>query len=275
MIFFDILILYGQHCPASRIKLNMSVVDSGYIKISYAFNATDTKDYNTYDDWQILEIGANLSRYYSFFVYNSDSLVSDWHTKRPNANAVPYRMGIQGKGPHDWSEYYFSEYFKDFTKNMLTVYTRMPLALEKANSYYVEEFTAFDWKIFTDTMSVMNYICQKATCHFRGRDYIAWFTMDIPINNGPWKFSGLPGLILKISDTEKQYNFECIGIEQSTRKFPIKKHNGFDNYGKKDRLQLLKFEKEVHEDYQKMSGLIPLDGNKGVPKKKYYPMELE
>jgi len=43
-----------------------------------------------------------------------------------------------------------------------------------------------------DTLTVAGYVCQKATCLFRGRDYTAWFSNDIPISNGPWKFGGFP-----------------------------------------------------------------------------------
>lgn len=33
---------------------------------------------------------------------------------------------------------------------------------------------------------------QKATCDFAGRKWIAWFTTEIPIQDGPYKFYGLP-----------------------------------------------------------------------------------
>jgi hypothetical protein len=44
---------------------------------------------------------------------------------------------------------------------------------------------------------------------------VAWYATDIPISRGPYKFAGLPGLILKIADTENLYSFECIAIEKS------------------------------------------------------------
>lgn len=54
----------------------------------------------------------------------------------------------------------------------------------------------------------------KATCTFRGREYTAWFCVDIPISNGPWKFGGLPGLILKVYDKDHLFVFESIEIEK-------------------------------------------------------------
>ena len=69
-----------------------------------------------------------------------------------------------------------------------------------------------EWTIFPDTMTVLNYLCFKATTTFRGRNYIAWFTPDIPINEGPWKIYGLPGLILRLEDEDGLFVHEAIGL---------------------------------------------------------------
>ncbi|MEG1650143.1 MAG: GLPGLI family protein, partial [Rikenellaceae bacterium] len=49
-----------------------------------------------------------------------------------------------------------------------------------------------------------------------GREYEAWFTTEIPISEGPWKFYGLPGLIAKLHDKQKHYSFELIGFQKIT-----------------------------------------------------------
>jgi hypothetical protein len=67
--------------PRSFNVLNMNVVDSGNIKVFYALNATDINNPETYDDLQCLEIGSQLSKYFSYYVYSSDSLVADWVKK--------------------------------------------------------------------------------------------------------------------------------------------------------------------------------------------------
>ena len=59
-----------------------------------------------------------------------------------------------------------------------------------------ENFPNMKWEIQNDTKTISNYICAKAETTFRGRKYIAWFTTEIPIRFGPWKFNDLPGLIL-------------------------------------------------------------------------------
>lgn len=54
----------------------------------------------------------------------------------------------------------------------------------------------------------------KATVSHEGREYTAWYTTEIPIADGPYKFWGLPGLILKISDSENHYNFTLESFEK-------------------------------------------------------------
>lgn len=101
------------------------------------------------------------------------------------------------------------------------------------NSYYSEtmgstktlhkdSLTDLKWLITSETKNYKKYICQKATTTWRGRNYIAWFTEEIPINDGPYKFSGLPGLIVELLDTNKDYHFELLGFEKLKKPLPFK-----------------------------------------------------
>lgn len=58
---------------------------------------------------------------------------------------------------------------------------------------YSDELKPQQWEIHNDTMTVLGYLSQKASCNFRGREFVAWFTTEIPISEGPWKFYGYPG----------------------------------------------------------------------------------
>ena len=75
---------------------------------------------------------------------------------------------------------------------------------------YSEE-TKFNWKIENEKKKIGEYEAQKATTEFGGRKWTAWFTESIPFPDGPYKFSGLPGLIVKIEDAEKNYSWELKG----------------------------------------------------------------
>ena len=272
--------------PYSKNISNEKTIDSARIRILYAFNATDINDYKTYDDLQRLEIGSTLSKYYSFFVYNSDSLCTDYENKkprRPNEGARPEQMGEHGKKKRRWLEYLYSEIFKDFSTDLQTQYIQMPLMLQSENCYYSENISLQEWEIHEDTMMVCSYLCQKATCTFRGRNYVAWFTMDIPVSNGPWKFGGLPGLILKIYDTELLFVFECIGVEIHNEKYPIRKLD-YSRYNKIKRENALRLIKKIHENWGEAAGMVITEffppAGKSLSedvfkKKEHKPLELE
>jgi GLPGLI family protein len=75
--------------------------------------------------------------------------------------------------------------------------------------YLKEAKPKFNWALINETKKVGNFNCLKATCHFRGRDYIAWYTLEIPVSHGPWKFQGLPGLILEVYTPNQEIYFSA------------------------------------------------------------------
>lgn len=74
--------------------------------------------------------------------------------------------------------------------------------------YSYEETAPLNWKILPETAKIGEYKTQKATTDFGGRSWTAWFTTDVPVMDGPYKFSGLPGLIVKIEDAKGDYSFD-------------------------------------------------------------------
>lgn len=104
-----------------------------------------------------------------------------------------------------------SEIWRSFDKGILTErlhdYVQRNHALE-----YEEPTPAFHWTIKDERDTLCGYPCQTAEMKFRGRRWIALFSPELPLNVGSWKFCGLPGAILKICDTQNQYNWECVEI---------------------------------------------------------------
>jgi GLPGLI family protein len=80
-------------------------------------------------------------------------------------------------------------------------------AIEFDTLFVKEKTKNIEWELFDETKKINNFLCQKASCNFRGRSYIAWFTNDIPVSLGPWKLNGLPGLILEAYDSKNQVFF--------------------------------------------------------------------
>jgi GLPGLI family protein len=83
------------------------------------------------------------------------------------------------------------------------------------NRYLIEDaMPVIDWKISSDTAMFGGLHCQKATGHFKGRDYTAWFCPDLPLHVGPWKLNGLPGVIVQAYDAKKDVQFMFDGVEK-------------------------------------------------------------
>lgn len=75
---------------------------------------------------------------------------------------------------------------------------------------YVDN-TKFNWNILPEKVKIGTYNTQKATTEFGGRKWTAWFSTELPFQDGPYKFYGLPGLIVKIEDEGKNYSWELKG----------------------------------------------------------------
>lgn len=251
---------------------DMSTIDSAVVKVWYAFNDTVINDPRSYDDLGCLEIGKICTKYYSAFIFSSDSAVTAYRNNKKNAKTVPSSIGFLGK--NGWTEYQSSEIFTYFQKGLIYEYANMPAFMGKYKIYSTDSVFLQQWQIEEDTLTIIGFLCQKATCHFRGRDYVAWFASEIPYSCGPWKFGGLPGLILKIANRDNLYSFEAISISSQKSKNPIRIYNFYKSYNKWERNQLLKLQKNIRENFIKVTGLKLAD-NKKPPKIVYYPMELE
>lgn len=78
-----------------------------------------------------------------------------------------------------------------------------------------EKFPLMNWELESETKLISNFLCSKAITYFRGRNYIAWYTVDLPIQVGPWKFNNLPGAILQVYDETNNYSWSAIKISNN------------------------------------------------------------
>lgn len=162
----------------------------------------------------LLQIGGHCSKYYSFYQYLADSIGYVMAQKS-------YEMGQMISGQEAYDELQKIPLkkmprelnymvFKNYpSKGQLTLLDRFGFD----NFKYEEPLPDMQWQLSNDTLTVCGYLCKKATTAFRGRDYTVWYTREIPVSDGPWKFNGLPGLILKAIDEQKHFSFECTAIE--------------------------------------------------------------
>lgn len=182
------------------------VIDTARYEITYQINAklnpNPKYSFVAYEDVQTLLIGKNVSATYSRDILKAREVADE-----------ELRKGAQSvEGFYDIT--FPEDVFKGYPKpGELTSSYR--LFLSAGYGQYTEVLPSFKWQILSESKEILGYKCQKAQGEFRGRKYIAWFTSDIPHSDGPWKFCGLPGLILAVEDTDKYFVFTCIDIKNN------------------------------------------------------------
>ncbi|MEY8758379.1 GLPGLI family protein [Chryseobacterium tongliaoense] len=111
--------------------------------------------------------------------------------------------------------------------------------------YSYEEDRPLNWKILSETTKIGEYKVQKAETDFGGRKWTAWFSTDLPYQDGPYKFGGLPGLIIKVEDSEGDYSFDLMK-NYKIAEFPTM--NQFGNTIKVKRTDFVKQQEKFKSD---------------------------
>ncbi|KQM62978.1 GLPGLI family protein [Chryseobacterium sp. Leaf201] len=111
--------------------------------------------------------------------------------------------------------------------------------------YMYEEDRPINWKISSETRKIGEYKVQKAETDFGGRTWTAWFTTDLPYPDGPYKFNGLPGLIVKVEDDKGEYSFDLM---KNYKIADLPALNQFGNTVKVKRADYTKQLKKFQED---------------------------
>ncbi|MBR1788055.1 MAG: GLPGLI family protein [Bacteroidaceae bacterium] len=200
----------GEVIPSTKTRrgLKEKQVGTTIMHVDYAMNADSIGQEQTYIDKQRLEVGRDCAKYSSLFLRRFVG------STRPTQNGQAIlRGGKPGKNNAYWNDIQFADLF--FKDGQVTEYVSMPMYHESNDCQFTEPCPPQQWTLTPGEESVIcGYRCQRATCRWRGRDYVAWFAPDIPVKRGPWRFNGLPGLILKLYDTNRFYTFEAVGLKK-------------------------------------------------------------
>lgn len=177
----------------------MKVIDSVRLRVYYiSTTVVDTAQHLQGEEKTVLDIGDRIVKYYSglykdlVYLYSNNCSVIDV------LSTVGYR-----KNPDTWFSSIYEATYLNMSVGRITTTGRIGF-----NDFlYEQDIPDIDWQI-EDSIKVMyGYKVQKATCIYKGRHYIAWFTSEIPAPYGPWEFQGLPGLIVSVCDTDNYYTF--------------------------------------------------------------------
>ena len=214
------------------------------------------------DDMQ-LEVGEKVSYFYSatYRAYEEELRMS------VDANNIAIPTSTSARGSISM----------DFYRNYPTGKSTYLDKVIREKFRITEPLEQPQWDIIADsTKQILNYDCQMARCTFKGRTWTAWFTADIPLDNGPWKLCGLPGLILRAYDSKQQYIFDCVGMKQAGEAENITYDPKFDKYATATMKEFVDYQaKAVPEDVLAASGIkieVPEEMKAELMKKLAKPM---
>lgn len=176
---------------------------------------TDTtkRETNYFKEETMLRIGNGMSRYCSIPRFYRDSLMH-------NNPGLYFQMEAASfeKDPreHDRttlerSGRYGSFIYKNYPEGKVTE----TAYFEMQDWRYEEDWEKPEWEISDETKEILGYQCFKATADYRGRRWTVWFAPEIPVQDGPWKLCGLPGLILEAVDNHREFHFIANGLMQN------------------------------------------------------------
>jgi GLPGLI family protein len=162
---------------------------------------------NIYQENMMLLVGKRSTAYKSYDARLADMDAIKQIQEQMAANGGHGNFRVDRKYAGSSAEYYLYP-----AENKLIIKEKL------INSYLVTgSLPVISWQISNATAIFGGTHCQKATAHFKGRNYTAWFCPDIPSHGGPWKLSGLPGLILEAYDAKKQVVFKFDGMEDISK----------------------------------------------------------
>lgn len=133
--------------------------------------------------------------------------------------------------------------FKSRTDNEYRVYNYVGMT---GHFFYREPLDEIAWTVADSTKQILGYECIKATADYHGRKWTAWFAPEIPVQDGPWKLHGLPGMILEAAEADGQHQFIANGLQASDEVMvPVYIPKRYD---KSSRLEMLRMERNARDN---------------------------
>ena len=243
------------------------VVDSSKYTVWYSVGYKEkTEGDPDFKDKEVLEIGNNYSFYYSYQRKLLNNYVDSMERLYPSPETR--LLHYDDKTPWMGNSYMILK----SQHNDSLVY------MEKINQgqwfRYTENFPVDGWKLADGDTTILSLPCNKATLDLHGRHWTVWYTTEIPISDGPWKFKGIPGLIMKASESEGIFSFICIGINESHKPIVVEKHKFVNTTPKKFENELKDYWSNQMEYIMRVNN-IPLSPGSWKNEKSYTPCLME
>lgn len=186
--------------------VNYGTADAiAYYKVLFLKDSTQTGKYT--EAQTLLQISDNYLCFGDYYQQIVDSLEMDFgrtHKDMTSDNIKIWESAAQKMN-------FFAKVVSDLKNNSI----RMQLYTGLRDYEYVCPQPTLDWHLQPGDSIINNLPCKKATCYYAGRQYIAWYTEDIPLPYGPYIFQGLPGLVMYIRDTKNNWIFSNNGFRRN------------------------------------------------------------
>lgn len=189
----------------------------------YKFIPDSTDKANVLKEIMLLDIDKSGSKYYGQEKFIADS-TSQADLER-QLKLSPNNISISRNDKPGMISYKVTKQYPDFKTYLFTRISN--------DSYKIEEDKKPEWKILPEKQKIGEYNAQKATTKYGGREWTAWFSTDLPFQDGPYKFYGLPGLIVKIEDKTGSHSLTLVGNKtiQTTTEKEMNLPQGVQLYG--------------------------------------------
>ncbi|MGA9212277.1 GLPGLI family protein [Kaistella sp.] len=168
----------------------------------YHFVPDSTNQADIKSEMMILEVLPKFSKFYSETVFKSDSIAKVNLEKEVLATGS---MNVKSSMRNGFFRHVIIKESPDFKTFLMTRIGQTKLK--------VADDRKMNWKVLAEKQKIGEFNVQKAETEMYGRKWTAWFTTEIPIQEGPYKFHGLPGLIVKIEDETKSHSFSLSSIK--------------------------------------------------------------
>lgn len=174
------------------------VLDTSRIIVFYKKEFLQDKEKKAANiDTMRLSVGTRYSVFFSNCLFHMDSVFTAYGCAKEYG----------GVGRYEGSTYY-----RDLTNGNIRVINRIPY-MKNSVVEYTQSSPDYNWEMISDSVkSILGYRCLLAKAKYGGREWFAWFSPELPLDSGPWKLCGLPGLILKAEDTDHEYVFNAIAL---------------------------------------------------------------
>ncbi len=244
-------------------------VDTPVVECKYELTLVDTVLSRTAQARVLVQVGTDWAACLPYSKYWTDSLLwtTDWRITSAEYHRKDYLSS---------DSYYKERLLRNLTTNRMEVQGLRGLEF----CYYTDSTARFDWTLEDETMTVCGYTCRKATARFRGRTWTAWYAEELPVNAGPWKLYGLPGLILRAEVADGTLLFEAVQVRRPgayyiARRFPSDEYHEVT----RETVLAIDYESKVHpNEYNATQGVKILhssDGDMSFHRGIYVPLELE